>query len=76
MLPTAELRVRVVQPDGSMLAIDAVDVIGDDLRFARSEASMAGDFGAAFAQAFGAGTFSLMRQLRVAWLAAPEQEAL
>lgn len=66
MFPTAELRARVARPDGSMLPIDAVDVIGDDLRFARSETSMGGDFGAAFAQAFGAGTFSLMRQLRVA----------
>ena len=67
MLPSAELRARVVREDGSMLPIEAIDIIGDDLRFARpATAAKGGEFGAAFAQAFGTGTFALLRQLRVA----------
>jgi hypothetical protein len=67
MLPNAELRARIVREDGSTAAIDAVDVIGDDLCFMRSAPpAEGGAFGAAFAQAFGAGTFALLRQLRVA----------
>ncbi|HEX6177390.1 MAG TPA: ThiF family adenylyltransferase, partial [Thermoanaerobaculia bacterium] len=64
MLPNADLVARVVRHDGSFLAVDGVDIIGDDLRYARSEiVPNDGKFGAAFAQAFGAGTFARMRQL-------------
>jgi len=67
MLPNAELRARVVDDHGVVTPIDAVDVIGDDFSFMRSRAPLdGGEFGAAFAQAFGAGTFALMRQLRIA----------
>lgn len=67
MLPNAELRVRLVHDNGVVTPIDAVDVIGDDLSFMRSRTAVGGgEFGAAFAQAFGAGTFALLRQLRIA----------
>lgn len=64
MLPNADLVARVVRRDGSFVAFDGVDIVGDDLRFARNEiVPNDSDFGAAFAQAFGAGTFARMRQL-------------
>lgn len=67
MLPNADLVVRAVDAVGSFFPIASVDVIGEDLRFARSEtASASAESGAAFAQAFGAGTFALMRQLSIA----------
>lgn len=67
MLPNAELRARIVHDAGVATSIDAVDVIGDDLSFMRSRTAVdGGEFGAAFAQAFGAGTFALLRRLRVA----------
>lgn len=67
MLPNADLLARRVCGDGSFVPLAGVDVIGDDLRFARNGASsVQPEFGAAFAQAFGAGTFAHMRQLCVA----------
>lgn len=67
MLPNAELRARIVHANGAITPMDAVDVIGDDLSFMRSRTAVdGGEFGAAFAQAFGAGTFALLRRLRIA----------
>lgn len=67
MLPNADLSARVVTENGSMSPIDAIDVIGDTLRYGRTETVADGvEAGAAFRQAFGEGTFALLRQLRIA----------
>jgi hypothetical protein len=66
MLPDGRMCGRVVEQTGCSHALDAIDIIGDDLRFDRSESGVAEASGEAVAQAFGSGTLRRLHQLRVA----------
>ena len=66
VLPRGVLRGRTVDPNGVATTIDAIDIVGDDLRFERAEPRRHEDTSAATAQAFGSGTLAIMQRLRVA----------
>ena len=59
---------RTVDDCGRFSAISTINVVGDDLPFwpARADQGTIPDFGSRVAQTFGAGTYELLRQLRVA----------
>jgi len=66
MLPDGRIRARTVDPDGSFEPIESVVVVGDDVVLWRNEEPIEGvpAFAESHAQLFGAGTTTLLRQLR------------
>jgi hypothetical protein len=66
VLPDDRVHARKVSHGLGFEAIQGVDRVGDDLEFDRRGPSEFHGFGAAFRQAFGAGTFAYLRQLRIA----------
>ena len=58
---------RLVDARGRFHALDAVNVVGDDLSFwsAASPAAAVPEFGRRIAQTFGAGTYDRLRRLRI-----------
>ena len=69
MLPDGRMFGRTVRADGAMPPLAQINVAGDDLLFWHDGASGTGavpDFAASHAQAFGEGTFDLLRRLSVA----------
>ena len=69
MLPDGKMFGRIIEPDGEFKPLDLITVAGDDLNFWYSE-EITGDktpeFARRHAQAFGAGTFNILRSLSVA----------
>lgn len=69
MIPDGRMFGRTVRADGAMPPLAQINVAGDDLLFWHDGASGTGavpDFAASHAQAFGEGTFDLLRRLSVA----------
>ena len=68
MFPDGRMIARTVDDCGRFAAFSSVNVVGDDLPFwpARADESAIPEFGRRVAQTFGAGTYELLRQLRVA----------
>jgi hypothetical protein len=69
MLPSGEMFGRIVKPDGGFEPLSTIAVAGDDLHFWHSDKILQEDvpeFARRHAQAFGAGTFSVLRRLSIA----------
>ena len=68
MFPDGRTIGRTVDDCGRFTPVSSINVVGDDLPFwpARTENSTVPEFGRRVAQTFGAGTYELLRQLRVA----------
>lgn len=68
MLPDGRLFGRTVSPEGEFEPLSLIAVVGDDLRFwhSHNEESEVPEFARRHAQAFGAGTTSMLRRLSVA----------
>jgi hypothetical protein len=68
MLPGGRMFGRVVSPEGDLRPFTAIKVAGDDLHFwpAGTDRSEVPEFGLRIAQAFGEGTYRLLRRLRAA----------
>ena len=68
MFPDGCMIARTVDDCGRFGPFSSVNVVGDDLPFwpARADESAIPEFGRRVAQTFGAGTYELLRQLRVA----------
>lgn len=68
MLPDGRMIGRTVDDCGLFAPISSINVVGDDLMFwpASTKHSAVPEYGHRIAQTFGAGTYELLRQLRVA----------
>ena len=68
MFPDGRMIGRTVDDCGRFTSVSSINVVGDDLPFwpARTDNSTVPEFGHRVAQTFGAGTYELLRQLRVA----------
>jgi len=68
MLPNGEMFGRIVKPNGDFEEISTIAVAGDNIHFWNSNKDKANvpDFAQRHAQAFGAGTFDILRQLSIA----------
>ena len=68
MFPDGRMIGRTVDDRGRFTPVSSINVVGDDLPFwpSRTENSTVPEFGRRVAQTFGAGTYELLRQLRVA----------
>lgn len=69
MLSGGEMFGRIIKPDGEFEPLDTIAVAGDDLHFWHSDRTSekeVPEFARRHAQAFGAGTFDLLRRLSVA----------
>lgn len=69
MLPDGGLFGRAVTPDGAFAPLESLAVVGDDLRYWFADPELPGgvpEFARRHAQAFGAGTTSVLRRLAVA----------
>ena len=70
MLPDGKMFGRIIEPDGRFTPLTTIAVAGDDLHFWHSDEnfgkSSVPEFARRHAQAFGAGTFDILRRLSVA----------
>ena len=69
MLPDGKMFGRTIEPSGEFILLDLITVAGDDLDFWYSEEitkNKTPEFAHRHAQAFGAGTFNILRHLSVA----------
>lgn len=67
MLPDGSMFGRAVDTEGNFSPLDHINVAGDDLRYWRPTTMIDGvaEYGMRVAQAFGAGTYQTLRQLKI-----------
>jgi hypothetical protein len=68
MLPNGQLFGRILSADGTLVALEVISVVGDDIHFwyADNNSNLSNNFCASHAQFFGAGTTERLQKLSIA----------